>query len=97
MGWLRAASAMPPLRNIPPMGGHAPCPVRPPIGGMGKGGGFPQNCSPCLTAPVDTDGVRDAPRQPRSDVPGGHSIAEGSRNVAASIFDDGRRDVDGVM
>jgi len=33
---------------------------KPPIEGMGKGMEFPQNPSPCLTAPVDTDGVRDA-------------------------------------
>jgi hypothetical protein len=36
---------------------------KPPIGGIGKDAGFPQNFSLCLTAPVSTDGVRDARRQ----------------------------------
>ena len=71
--------------------------AQPPIGGIGTGVEFPQNSSPCLTAPVDTDGVRDARRQPRSDVPGGHSNTKPIRNVAASNFDDECRDVDGVM
>jgi hypothetical protein len=38
--------------------------AKPPIGGIGTGLGFPQNSSPCLTAQVDTDGVRNALRQP---------------------------------
>jgi AraC family transcriptional regulator len=45
---------------------------KPPIGGIGKNLGFPQYSSACLTAPAETDGVRNARRQPRSDVPGGH-------------------------
>jgi AraC family transcriptional regulator len=44
---------------------------KPPIGGIGKSLGFPQYSCACLTAPVETDGVRNARRQPRSDMPGG--------------------------
>jgi AraC-like DNA-binding protein len=36
----------------------------PPIGGIRKGAGFPQNCRACPATPEDTDGVRDARRQP---------------------------------
>jgi hypothetical protein len=43
---------------------------------------------------VDTDGVRDARRHSRSDVP---ENTERIRNVAASNFDNECRDVDGVM
>jgi hypothetical protein len=38
--------------------------TKPPIGGIGAGLRFPQNFSPYLTAQVDTDGVRNARRQP---------------------------------
>ena len=69
----------------------------PPIGGIGKGVGFPHTSFPCPTAPVDADGVRDARRQPRSDVPGGQENTKRIRKVAASNFDRGCRDVDGIL
>jgi len=40
---------------------------------------------------------RDARRQIRSDVPGGHWNTKRFRIVAASNFDDECRDVDGVL
>ena len=70
---------------------------KPPIGGIGKGMEFPQNSSPCLTAQVATDEVRDARRQPRSGVPGGHKNNTHISNVAASNIDDECRNVVGVM
>jgi hypothetical protein len=45
---------------------------------------------------MDTDGVRDARRQPRSDIPG-HSNTKRIRIVAASNIDDECRNVVGVM
>jgi hypothetical protein len=46
---------------------------------------------------MDTDGVRDARRQLRSDVRGGHQNTKRIRNVAASNFDDECRDVVGLL
>src|SRR5580704_2485458 len=60
---------------------------KPPIGGIGKSVRFAQNFSPCPTAPVSTDGVRDARRQSTKRI----------RNMAAGNFDHECRDDDGVL